>query len=225
MKKTFEGCVLFFVKFPEEGKVKSRLAAEIGDSLAVRLYRQFVLDLMSKLKTINYPVFICFSPTNSLQGFKRWLGEDNLYLPQIGENLGQKMKQAFITVFTEQFKRAILIGSDSPDLPINLINEALEALRSYHTVIGPCFDGGYYLIGFTQENFLPTIFEGINWSTETVLQESIEILKENDLTIHCLPEWADVDTFSDLVEFYQRNQNTEFRSSKTMALLRKVLKT
>lgn len=223
MNKTFEGCVLFFVKFPEVGKVKSRLAAEIGDSLAVKLYRHFVQDLMSRLKIINYPIFVCFSPPNSLQDFKSWLGEENVYLPQTGENLGQKMKQAFTTIFAEQFKRAILIGSDSPDLPINLITEALEALKTYHTVIGPCFDGGYYLIGFTQEKFLPSVFEGINWSTETVFQKSIEILKENNRTIHSLPTWADVDTFSDLLEFYQRNKNTEFRSSQTMALLRKVL--
>jgi hypothetical protein len=175
------------------------------------------------LDKTNFTIVICYSPKDALDKFTMWLGSHYHYLPQKGNNLGQRMKHSFIDAFANNFERAIIIGSDSPDLPIDYINEAFSSLKTHDVVIGPCLDGGYYLIGFTQNSFLPRAFEGIHWSTETVFSETMNILSNENLKIHILPKWSDVDTLSDLIAFFKRNQEEEFSSSETMSFLSKYL--
>jgi rSAM/selenodomain-associated transferase 1 len=176
------------------------------------------------LDKTNFTIVICYYPKDALDKFTMWLGSHYHYLPQKGDNLGQRMKRSFIDAFANNFEQAIIIGSDSPDLPLDYINEAFSSLKTHDVVIGPCLDGGYYLIGFAQNNFLPRAFEGIQWSTETVFSETMNVLSDEGLKIHILPKWSDVDTLSDLKTLFKRNQETEFSSSETMSFLSKYLK-
>ncbi len=217
MGKSGENCILFFVKYPEEGQVKTRLSAELNETIAVELYRSFVLDLLSMLEGPALPFRICFSPENSREKFIAWLGSKYSYMPQQGEDLGQRMKNALTQAYAQGFGRAIIIGSDSPDLPKKLIQKAFSSLEAHDAVIGPSYDGGYYLIGFRNDAFLPEAFHGIEWSTDTVFRETLEILKEAGLNVHELPEWQDIDTLADLKSMFRKNHNSEFRSSKTMS--------
>ena len=191
-------CVLFFIKNPEKGKVKTKLASVIGDKMAVKLYKRFLLEMLSTLNRGTFLFYLCFHPEDSLNNLKNWLGEDYLYIPQIGENLGEKMKNAFIEAFSMKFRRVLLIGSDIPDLPLEFIDEAFKSLDEKDAVIGPSVDGGYYLIGFQDKTFLPRAFDKIPWSTERVFDETMKVLEDQKLTVHTLQPLRDIDTVKDL---------------------------
>ena len=191
-------CLLFFIKNPEKGKVKTRLASVIGDEMAVRLYRRFLFEMLSTLNRGTFLFYLCFYPGDSLNDLKDWLGDHYLYAPQRGENLGERMKNGFTEAFSMNFKRVVLIGSDIPDLPLEFIEEAFTALRNHDTVIGPAVDGGYYLIGFRCDAFSPKVFEGIPWSTKTVFENTMKVLEKERLTVHTLQLLRDIDTIEDL---------------------------
>jgi rSAM/selenodomain-associated transferase 1 len=190
--------LLFFIKNPEKGRVKTRLASAVGDEVAVKLYRRFLLEMLSTLNQGTFLFYLCFYPENSLSNLKRWLGDNYLYMPQKGEDLGERMKNGFIDAFAMNFKRVVLIGSDIPDLPLEYIEEAFTSLIEKDVVIGPTFDGGYYLIGVKDKVFSPKIFEGIPWSTDKVLEKTMKVMKQEGLTVHTLQLLRDIDTIDDL---------------------------
>ena len=212
-------CVLLFVKSPADGLVKTRLAEKLGDAAAVKLYKSFALDTLDTLRRLNSPFKICFYPDSAQDQISNWLGEKYSYVPQAGRNLGERMKNAFLQTFTHDIDRAILIGSDIPDLPADFLGRALDALESNDAVIGPTSDGGYYLIGFAKQAFLPQAFEQIQWSSPTTFDQTLDALKNHSRTTHILPQWHDLDTLTDLTDFVARNHNTPFRKWKTYSCI------
>ena len=196
--KLDDRCLLFFIKSPEKGKVKSRLASVIGDKPAANLYRDFITQMLSTLKRGDFPFYICFYPKNALKGLREWLGGQYQYIPQKGKDLGERMRNGFIGAFEIGFRRVVLIGSDIPDLPLEFVEEAFTSLKKKDAVIGPALDGGYYLIGFKDKTFSPQVFEGMAWGTETVFGETMNILKKLMQNVHTLPYRRDIDTIEDL---------------------------
>ena len=191
-------CLLFFIKDPGKGRVKTRLASAVGDKIAAKLYRRFLLEMLFTLNKGTFLFYLCHYPEDSLSSLKDWLGDQYLYMPQTGENLGERMKNGFLEAFSMNFKRVILVGSDIPDLPIEFIEEAFASLREKDGVIGPSLDGGYYLIGFKKDTFSPRVFEGIHWSTESVFEKTLKVLQQEGLTVHALQPLRDIDTVEDL---------------------------
>jgi rSAM/selenodomain-associated transferase 1 len=209
-------CLIVFVKSPETEGVKSRLAAVIGEQKTRQLYRYFVEDLLDSLDKGNYCLKIFFYPPDRQQVLSRWLGYDRSYEPQTGGDLGGRMKNAFEKCFSSGFETTILIGSDSPDLPREIIDEGFDALTSCDTVIGPSLDGGYYLIGCNAATFQPGLFSGIPWSTEGVLKSTRAILDGKGLRVAILPPWRDIDTYEDLKALAERHRKTAFAKSRTV---------
>jgi rSAM/selenodomain-associated transferase 1 len=191
-------CLLFFVKYPEKGRVKSRLASVIGDEPAAKLYRDFIIQMLSTLKTGDFPLYICFYPKNAIKALREWLGGQYHYIPQKGEDLGERMRSAFTEAFKIGFRRVVLIGSDIPDLPLEFVEEAFTSLKIIDAVIGPALDGGYYLIGFKDRTFSPQVFNGMTWGTETVFDETMQALNKLRRKVHTLPYQRDIDTVADL---------------------------
>jgi len=214
-----ESRVILLVKYPEKGGVKMRLARQIGDDFAVELYRNFVMDSLAMLKRSGIPFIVCFHPADKLEAFRAWLGPQCEYVPQRGSDLGERLKNGFMDIFSKGFCGAMAIGSDSPDLPEEIVIEAREALELHDAVIGPSTDGGYYLIGFKSDTFLPKAFEGIAWSTDAVFVETVDRLRDAALDVLVLPPWSDVDTFDDLVDLCKGIRNLDFASSETMKYL------
>ena len=210
--------LLFFVKSPEHGSVKTRLSKTIGEEAAKDLYKNFIHDMLSSLEKENYPFFICVYPDYASEGLKKKFGEKHQYISQKGKNLGQRMEHGFRNAFSMGFRRVIIIGSDVPDLPVDTVVDAFKFLCTVDCVIGPSFDGGYYLIGFHRSSFLPETFKGIEWGTDMVLKKTIDILKRHRLTTHILRTWLDIDTIEDLRQFFEKNKNTSF-CHRTMAYL------
>ena len=212
-------CLLLFVKSPIKGQVKTRLAAETDGDFEVELYKCFVDDMISLVENFDVHLEICCYPVNMKSAFSEWLGEQHCYKPQTGNNLGEKLRNAFGNAFEEGFSNVVAIGSDSPDLPVNYLTESFEVLAEQDTVIGPANDGGYYLIGFSKEGFIPEVFDNISWSTDSVFEQTVSILKQHDRKMHLLPLWYDVDTIEDLKSLLLRTRNTAFEKSKTYSYL------
>ena len=215
-----ENCILFFVKYPALGRVKTRLAEQLGQNAAVDLYKDFVIDILTTLHKLKVNFKIVFAPTHTEDQFQQWLGQEYSYAPQIGQDLGQRMKNAFLQAFSECFNKVVIIGSDSPDLPAEYLDLAFKALDTNDTVIGPSGDGGYYLIGFARNSFLPEAFDQISWSSSRVFEQTTNILKLHRRNLYLLPQWNDVDTIVDLKSLLQRNENTAFSKSATMCYLK-----
>ena len=219
MNRDSKNCVLFFVKYPMAGRVKTRLAEQIGQGTAADLYRNFVTDILATLKSLDANFKIVFALGGSQDQFQQWLGKEYSYIPQVGQDLGQRMKNAFLQAFGEEFNRVVVIGSDSPDLPEEYLELAFHALDTNDVVIGPSSDGGYYLIGFARNSFLPEAFGQISWGSNKVFEQTVNILKQHRQSLYLLPQWHDVDTLPDLKSFLRRNENSTFTKSATMSYL------
>jgi rSAM/selenodomain-associated transferase 1 len=215
-------CIVLFVKYPSAGRVKTRLAQIIGPHNAARMYEHFVHDIIGAVRTVAAPVWIFFDPPHQKKQFQNWLGNNFSYAAQSGVDLGQKMKNAFQHVFAAGFSEALLMGSDIPDLPVEHLERGLKALQADKVVVGPAGDGGYYLIGFTEHNFLPEVFENIRWGTDTVYEQTLNTLRKRRRKAFQLPRWNDVDTAEDLKEMLSRNQSTDFGRSGTIRYASKL---
>lgn len=213
-------CILLFVKSPIEGQVKTRLAARLGHETARRLYESFVLDTLEIVNALDIHVRICFLPADAENEFKQWLGTEYEYFPQAGRDLGQRMRNAFSEAFDDGLNEVVVIGSDIPDLPAEYLEQAFTALGDSDVVLGPSSDGGYYLIGFSRDSFIPEAFDNISWSTADVLEQTKEILNRQVRRTHMLPQWNDIDTAEDLQLLIERNKDTAFTGSETFLCLR-----
>jgi hypothetical protein len=129
------------------------------------------------------------------------------------------MENCLRDAFSVGFHRVILMGSDIPDLPRKIVTDAFRFLATVDCVIGPSFDGGYYLIGFRSDSLLPEVFSGIRWGTETVLKETTEILSRHHLSTHLVGRWGDIDTVDDLKRFLEQNRDSSF-CPRTMQYIR-----
>jgi uncharacterized protein len=211
-----------FVKNSAKTQVKSRLAAALDSQTALSLYRCFVADLLETIGRAEWPLIIFFYPPDAGKEMKAWLGKGCVLAPQRGSDLGERMQNAFEEVFFHGFKSALLIGSDIPDLPSRILNEASDSLRTNDAVIGPAFDGGYYLIGFNSDTFAPEVFEDVAWSTSETFKQTMSTFGRLGLRVHELPSWRDVDTYDDLEALSSRNAATSFAGSATMEYLKNL---
>ena len=217
-------CMLVFTKAPEKGTVKTRLAAAIGEGHACRLYERFVPDLLKTLEKAaddgHYTLRVCFHPPASDKAVAAWLGGRYAYLPQRGDNLGERMNNAFREGFAAGHRQILLLGSDIPDLPAGIIHDGFAALKKYGAVIGPSHDGGYYLIGFRSDCFLPDAFAGVRWGTGEVYEKTMALLRFGNRNVSVLPVWRDIDTLEDLMDLQARHRRGAFQKSATMRYLR-----
>jgi len=208
-----------FVKYPEKGKVKSRLSQYWNEDMVVRLYRAFIEDLLASLSGGDYRFRIAYHPRERGRDFPKEFGNTFLYMPQTGTDLGKKMHNVFNQCFSDGFHAVVIIGSDSPDLPPQIIKEAFQALEKSGAVIGPACDGGYYLIGFGRESFTPEAFEGIAWGTDSVGKTTMDALKRAGINVHVLPAWRDIDRPEDIIALINDSGKTGFAGSKTISCL------
>ncbi len=220
-------CLIVFAKDPIPGRVKTRLTPRITPDEAAKLYKAFSLDIISnarKLKrnSVNN-VTVAYTPVGAEKAFRKLVEQPINFLPQKGRNLGERMKNAFKQSFAEGAERVVIIGTDSPTLPVSYIQKAFDVLKKIPVVIGPTFDGGYYLIGLSKQN--DDIFDGVEWGTSRVFGQTLTRIKSLDTQVYILPPWYDVDTSEDL-EFLRshllamRMSGVEEVPERTMQLLK-----
>lgn len=186
-------CLSLFVKNPVPGEVKTRLTLRLSPEKAAKLYEAFLIDLVNSLSSTRCDEkVICFSPPDAEVALSSLLKGSFLYRPQRGDELGERMNENFNWTFARGADRSIIVGSDSPTLPPSYVEEAFEVLQSHSAVLGPSFDGGYYLIGLSQP--CPELFQNIDWSTDHVLRQTLARMELRGIRFYLLPPWYDVDT-------------------------------
>jgi rSAM/selenodomain-associated transferase 1 len=183
--------VLVFQKNEVLGKVKTRLASGMGELRALEIYRHLVQMTYSVLAEVPASIWTYFSD---------FIPEKVNYpiaksFAQEGQDLGERMANAFARSFESGMEKVVLIGTDCPTLQSQHLNEAFEALSNSDLVLGPATDGGYYLIGMKRrEDYL---FEGISWSTAAVLSQTLAVATGHGLHFTLLDELSDIDTQED----------------------------
>jgi uncharacterized protein len=130
------------------------------------------------------------------------------------------MENAFLTAFAEDFSKVMVVGSDFPDLPNQILEEAVRLLSFKDAVIGPAIDGGYYLIGFNSHRFLTDVFQHVDWGTATVFEQTMSIFRDHDYDVGVLPRCRDIDDYEDLLAFIHDHELTPEGSLLTVDYLR-----
>lgn len=226
-------CLIVFAKNPIPNQVKTRLIPEVSPEQAASLYSAFLIDWCETLAELsNIDLVVAYTPAESQSDLQALLGEDIAYIPQTGIDLGERLTSATEWAFENKYNKVILVGSDSPTLPISYIFQAVVGLDTRDVVIGPSVDGGYYLIGFSSENLtttVPSVFQDIAWSTANVFHQTVKRIHAIDATLKLLPPWYDVDTPEDLAFLHahlsaMRISEDSVQTIRTESLLLELLK-
>ena len=215
-------CLIIFAKNPMPHQVKTRLIPQLSPEQAARLYRAFLLDWCETLAALPNAVrVIAYTPPASLPDLQALIGKDAIYIPQVGDNLGERLISATQWAAEQGYPKILIVGSDSPTLPLSSVSQAIATLDSRDIVLGPSVDGGYYLIGFSAANLaktVPFVFEDIAWSTESVFQQTVARVRSTGKTLGLLPPWYDVDTPADVAFLHAHLSAMRLADDKTHAV-------
>ena len=211
MNQPFHRVLGVLAKQPLPGLVKTRLAAETSPHWAARVAAAFLTDSLDRLAAIDARRILVYAPREAEVFFSTLARGRFTLMPQVEGDLGQRMAAFFFgagvpklefgneTNFRNEARgsaiKAVLVGLDSPTLPLSYIEEAFAKLEQADVILGPATDGGYYLLGCAGR--VPPIFENITWSGPTVLEETVTLLKRIEWRLELLPPWYDVDTLND----------------------------
>ena len=190
------GCIVF-LRLPEKGKVKTRLAATAGDDHALEVYKKLASLTLGVVSKLDIPVYLFYE-----SGLPAILNDVFHYFVQEDGDLGLKMESA-IQIILQKHEKAIIIGSDCPELSHHDINEAIEQLEKYDFVIGPAADGGIYLLGC--KKFYSGMFDNITWSTSLVNEAMVHAIKKLGKSLPQLRTLHDVDLEEDWIRYTEAN--------------------
>lgn len=187
-----DNLLMLFVRNPELGKCKTRLAKRIGDAKALEVYRHLLEHTATVVKNVEADKQVWYS--DEVVEDDAW--DDLLFEKhrQEGRDLGQRMQTAFAEGFKRGYKRIIIMGSDLFDVSQDDITEAFQGFKRSEVVLGPAEDGGYYLLGLNE--MIPAVFADKPWGTDEVLGKTLRNITDRELQL--LDEKNDIDTFEDL---------------------------
>ena len=190
-----------FVKYWEPGRVKTRLAAAIGDQAADTLYRRFVLTLLQRFAGVGQRRVLAYTPAERRTEFESLAADDWLLAAQADGDLGERMQDYFADAFRQRRTRVVLIGSDSPNLPVDYVNDAFQQLDKVSGRVRP--RGRWRVLSGGAAGSVPPIFAGIQWSSPRVWSQTVIRLRDADCPYGVLPAWYDVDDLASLRRIYR----------------------
>jgi rSAM/selenodomain-associated transferase 1 len=199
--------LIVFVRLPRVGEVKTRLGGRIGMREAAAAYKHFAqhaFELADDLESIRVEVYVFYAPEAKEEEIRAWIQRPFIYVQQEGRTLGARMQRAFDTTFARGSLRTVIIGTDVPELDAHTLRFAYSRLSSHDVVLGPSSDGGYYLLGMNAPT--KNLFDGIEWSTVNVLQQTLSCAERLRLSYTLLPEFADIDTEEDFKKYLERTK-------------------
>lgn len=189
-----KSALLLFIKNPIPGKTKTRLAGDVGNEMALKMYHQLTdWTREQALGLTEADRFLYYS--NEVTSGDAWSEQDFHKRLQHPGDLGERMLEGFRAAFEEGYKKVIIIGSDCPGIDTEYLDEAFAALDDSDVVIGPALDGGYTLLGM--RSFTPTLFKNIAWSTAEVLPATIARAAAAGRSVTQLKPLSDVDYLAD----------------------------
>ena len=189
--------LIVVAKEPQPGRTKTRLCPPLTPASAAGFYRCLLLDtlaLVQRLEAADHT--LAYTPATARNYFARLSPNSFRLVPQVGADLGQRLANALGHHFDLGYRRAVIMNSDGPTLPLACLEQAFAGLDGADVTLGPGHDGGYYLIGMKRLH--AELFQGIDWSTERVIPQTLAICRRLGLAVHQLPEWYDVDVAEDL---------------------------
>jgi rSAM/selenodomain-associated transferase 1 len=188
------------LKFPEPGKVKTRIAKAAGRRFAAAAYRRIADRVLQNTVPAEgvFERIIFYTPEKRCSEFKAWIPGERM-MPQRGRDIGERMANALRALFSQGATKAVITGADIPDLSRKVVEEAFIKLDAADIVLGPAEDGGYYLIGmkYLHDEF----FRNIAWSTGNVFRQTIAVADVMKLRCDTVVTLSDVDTIEDLIRF------------------------
>ncbi|MBI5631303.1 MAG: TIGR04282 family arsenosugar biosynthesis glycosyltransferase [Elusimicrobia bacterium] len=190
--------IIVFVKAPVAGQVKTRLCPPLSFAQAAELYRAFVKDTLASAAGVpEARVEVAYAPCDDHPALD-WIEPRTplRFFLQQGVDLGQRLENAFAKTFSDGADKAVIIGSDTPQLDCAIVAKAFSVLDREEAVLGPARDGGYYLIGLRKAR--PGLFARIPWSSDKVFAETVARARLEGVSLGRLPELNDIDTFADL---------------------------
>ena len=188
--------LIVFIKNPKLGQCKTRLAATIGDIKALEVYKKLLAHTQEVSLRVDASRYLFY--TNFINENDNWSNDHfNKYLQSPGD-LGHRMHSAFSVVLANE-EKAVIIGSDCPEINSEIINKAFSLLDETDFVIGPTLDGGYYLLGMNKP--APYLFENMKWSVESVFDETVSRILKHQQSYSTLPTLSDLDNEDDLNKF------------------------
>jgi len=201
-----ECAIGLMVKYPVLGRVKTRLAAQIGKPEALEVYRRLLdnaVRVTDGLKREDYFRTVFITPPEMVGEFTELYPKLDAWHPQAGQDLGERMYNALAQLLAmDTIGRGILIGADIPEITGELIGEADRQLRGNDLVLGPTNDGGYYLIGMKHVH--AGLFASVDWGTDRVFSQTITVAESSKLSTFVLPELRDLDDAEDFKHFTSR---------------------
>jgi rSAM/selenodomain-associated transferase 1 len=204
-----DNALIVVAKEPVPGSTKTRLCPPFTPETAAKLYRCLMLDtfaLMARLEGADH--IIAYTPASARDYFEDATPNGFHLMPQQGSDLGERLATALGRHFEQGYRRVVIMNSDGPTLPLAYLGEAFAALDLADISLGPGHDGGYYLIGM--KGLHRDLFQGIAWSTERVIPQTMAVCHRLGLRVHQLPEWYDVDVAADLLRLrHELQQNPE----------------
>ena len=191
--------LIIFTRYPQPGKTKTRLIPALGVEGATNLQRQMTEFTLSKVKKFQESAAISFEirfTGGNLQLMQNWLGTELNYQLQGEGDLGKRMENSFLSAFNKGAQEVVIIGIDCPDISAEVLAQAFEKIHNCDLLLGPAVDGGYYLIGLKRA--IGELFINIDWGTSKVLQQTVDIAQQLNLSVGYLATLADVDRPEDL---------------------------
>ncbi|HET7153630.1 MAG TPA: TIGR04282 family arsenosugar biosynthesis glycosyltransferase [Candidatus Kapabacteria bacterium] len=194
--------LLIFARYPFPGKVKTRLAKTLGDEPATAFYRACAEHAFQECVKLHEGItrYVFYSESSERESVMQWAGRGFMFADQGPGDLGERMRRAFRMVFDSGVRKAVIVGTDVPDISSGSLIEAIRSLDDADTVIGPSRDGGYYLLGMKKLH--DEVFSDIEWSGVNVFTETMKQLEAKRLSVHKMPELADIDTEEDMRCWY-----------------------
>ena len=186
--------LIIFVRKPELGKVKTRLAATMGDEKALDVYKELLLFTHNISLGVKADKFVFY--LNEIEKIDLWSQGGYKKMSQCEGDLGEKMYNAFSSLFRNGYNQVMIIGSDCPELTTAIMEDAFKMLKHNDVVLGPANDGGYYLFGM--KKLYTQLFKKVEWSTEKVLAQTLAACTSARLSYSLLPQLTDIDTEADL---------------------------
>ena len=184
-----------FAKQPTVGRVKTRLAQTTSAEFACRVAEAFLHDSLDRLASVAASRMIVYAPADAVGYYSQLSSGRYALMPQAEGDLGDRLRSFFAWTRQQGHAHIVAVGTDSPTLPVEYIEQAFRLLDSHDVVIGPACDGGYYLIGSALTDL--KVFDEIPWSTTHVLEATIRRVSEQSARLALLPPWYDVDTAED----------------------------
>lgn len=198
-----DSTVLVFAKAPQPGRVNTRMTPPLTTEQAAQVHTRSLHVVWRNLVQLDASAELIATPDSAADEMASLLGADPAQCyPQGDGDLGTKLARAFQRAFQTGAKHVLALGADSPTLPIARLHDALRTLNDHEAVIGPCDDGGYYLIGLSAKQDRPArhfeLFHQINWGSSEVADQTVAQAKRNDIDLALLDPWYDLDKYSDL---------------------------